>query len=52
MNTQNVIVIAIAIVGFAIALAKLMKFRRAFIVPEGYAGLLYHEGQFVETLKA
>lgn len=52
MNTQNVIVIAIAIVGVAIALAKLMKFRRAFIVPEGYAGLLYHEGQFVETLKA
>lgn len=52
MNTQNLIAIAIAIIGFAIAFAKLMKLRRAFIVPEGYAGLLYHEGQFVETLKA
>lgn len=52
MNTQTLIIIAIGIVGFAMAWAKLSKIRRAFIVPEGYAGLLYHEGQFAETLRA
>jgi regulator of protease activity HflC (stomatin/prohibitin superfamily) len=48
----SVIIIAIAIVGFAIAWAMLSQIRRAFIVPEGYVGLLYHRGQFTETLRA
>src|SRR5439155_1089485 len=28
------------------------EFRHAFLVPEGYAGLLYHKGKFVEVLHA
>ncbi|HMP84316.1 MAG TPA: slipin family protein [Verrucomicrobiota bacterium] len=31
---------------------KIAQFRRAFLVPEGYAGLLYHKGRFVEVLRA
>ena len=31
---------------------KLAQFRHAFLVPEGYAGLLYHKGKFVEVLRA
>ena len=30
----------------------LEKVRRAFLVPEGYVGLLYHEGKYLETLAA
>jgi regulator of protease activity HflC (stomatin/prohibitin superfamily) len=32
------------------ALSKLPKVRYTFIVPEGYAGLLYHNGKFAEQL--
>jgi len=36
---------------FAVITSILLKdFRRAFLVPEGYAGLLYHKGKFVEVL--
>jgi len=44
--------IAVAIVAAIITAAKFPKIRNAFIVPEGYAGLLYHKGKFVETLGA
>jgi regulator of protease activity HflC (stomatin/prohibitin superfamily) len=50
MNYNILIVMVIAIFG-SVALAALMKeFRHAFLVPEGYAGLLYHKGKFVEVL--
>jgi len=29
---------------------RTFKFRRAFLVPEGYAGLLYHKGKFAKVL--
>jgi len=46
-------VISIGFVVSAVTFAVLKdKFRRAFIVPEGYVGLLYHRGKFVETLSA
>ncbi len=51
MNTQIAIAI-IAVVIFAIGLVQLFKFRRVFLVPEGYAGLLYYKGKFVEVLLA
>lgn len=52
MNYNILIVIVIAIFG-SVALAALMKeFRHAFLLPEGYAGLLYHKGKFVELLGA
>lgn len=34
------------------AAIKLTQFRHASLVPEGYAGLLYHKGKFVEVLRA
>ena len=54
MNNELIPIIAIAaIVGFIIiGLPWLFKLRRAFLVPEGYAGLLYQRGKFVEVLRA
>ncbi len=45
-------VIGFVIMAAVIAIAVIKDFRRAFIVPEGYAGLLYHKGKFVEVLGA
>ena len=53
MNTHTIILIVIATVAFLVllsALSKLPKVRHAFIVPEGYAGLLYQHGKFVGQL--
>lgn len=47
-NIQIIVIVALAI-GLIIGLPWLMKLRRAFLVPEGYVGLLYHKGKFVET---
>jgi regulator of protease activity HflC (stomatin/prohibitin superfamily) len=47
-----IIIIAIAVIAFIVAHGLLQSFRRAFLVPEGYAGLLYHKGKFVKVLGA
>jgi regulator of protease activity HflC (stomatin/prohibitin superfamily) len=55
MKTETIILILIAFVAFVFAmreLRKLLKFRHEFIVPEGYAGLLYRHGKFIELLAA
>jgi regulator of protease activity HflC (stomatin/prohibitin superfamily) len=53
MNNEIITIIAIAFtVGAIIGLPWLFKFRRAFLVPEGYGGLLYHKGKFVAVLRA
>jgi regulator of protease activity HflC (stomatin/prohibitin superfamily) len=53
MNNEIITIIAVAFaVGSIIGLPWLFKFRRAFLVPEGYAGLLYQKGTFVEVLRA
>jgi regulator of protease activity HflC (stomatin/prohibitin superfamily) len=44
--------LAIGLMLAIFAAIKLAQFRRAFLVPEGYAGLLYHKGKFVEVLRA
>jgi hypothetical protein len=41
-----------AAIAFFLAILKFPKMRHAFLVPEGYAGLLYHKGKFVEVLGA
>ena len=46
------VVIVIAIFGTVIVVAVAKEFRHAFLVPEGYAGLLYHKGKFVGVLGA
>lgn len=53
MNIETIVILAIAVIAFLFmvsALKKLPKVRHAFIVPEGYAGLLYRNGKFVEQL--
>src|SRR5437867_12322045 len=52
MNYIILVVIVIAIFGRVIVAALAKEFRHAFLVPEGYAGLLYHRGKFVEILGA
>ena len=54
MNHEIMIAIvnAVAIVAAVITAAKFPKIRHAFLVPEGYAGLLYHKGKFVNVLGA
>jgi len=52
MNYIILVVIVIAIFGSIMVAALAKEFRHAFLVPEGYAGLLYHKGKFVETLGA
>lgn len=53
MNIETIVIIAIALIAFLFlrsALKKLPNLRYAFIVHEGYAGLLYRNGKFVEQL--
>jgi regulator of protease activity HflC (stomatin/prohibitin superfamily) len=54
MNNEIIIAIAVgvAIVGAVIMAAKFPRIRHVFIVPEGYAGLLYHHGLFVRRINA
>ena len=52
MNYNILFVIVIVIVASVIVAALAKEFRHAFLVPEGYAGLLYHKGMFVEVLGA
>lgn len=51
MNIENIIilVLVVAVIG---ALYARVHYRREFIVNEGFAGLLYHEGKLVEALSA
>ncbi len=54
MNNEIIIAIAVAVavVVAVITAAKFPKIRHAFLVPEGYAGLLYHKSKFAEVLGA
>jgi len=52
MKYEILIAIGFACFGSLIAIAGLKDWRHAFLVPEGYVGLLYHKGKFVETLGA
>ena len=52
MHYIILVVIVIAIFGTVIAVAVAKEFRHAFLVPEGYAGRLYHKGKFVGVLGA
>ena len=52
MQYEIFIAIGFAFFGSLITVAVLKDWRRAFLVPEGYVGLLYHKGKFVEALRA
>src|ERR1043166_7542514 len=52
MNYNILVVIVIAVFGSVLVAPLAKEFRHAFLVPEGYAGLLYHKGKFAEILSA
>ena len=53
MKYEFLILIAVAIfIGAIPCIVIVNRFRHAFLVPEGYVGLLYHKGKFVEVLRA
>ena len=52
MNNEFITLIAIAFAGVVIGLPTLFKFRRAFLVPEGFTGLVYHHGLYVRRNNA
>ena len=52
MNIETIVAVIVGAIITAMLLAPLRKLRHEFIVPEGYAGLLYHRGKFVERLDA
>jgi regulator of protease activity HflC (stomatin/prohibitin superfamily) len=52
MNQNMIVFVVIAVLGIFILGTVIKQFRRAFLVPEGYVGLLYHNGKFVEILTA
>jgi len=52
MKYEILFIIGIAIFAIIFCFAFLKGLRHAFLVPEGYAGLLYHKGKFVEVLGA
>jgi hypothetical protein len=47
MKYEILLIIGIAIMVAIFGFAFIKDLRHAFIVPEGYAGLLYHKGRFV-----
>ena len=47
----DIIYFAIAAIALAVLIGGLAKIRHTFIVPEGYVGLLYRDGKFVEILQ-
>lgn len=52
MKYEILFIVGIAIFTLIFGCALLKDLRRAFLVPEGYVGLLYHKGKFGELLRA
>lgn len=52
MTTELILALFVAVAGIVVAKGILTRFHHEFIVSEGFAGLLYHEGRLVETLPA
>jgi len=51
MNQTETIFTLLAITVIVFAMALVSKYRRAFIVPEGYTGLFYRNGKFAKILE-
>ena len=52
MNYNILVVIVVASFASVILGVVAKEFRHGFLVSEGYVGLLYHKGKFVESLSA
>ena len=51
-NEYILIILILAVAGIVVAKVARTRYRHEFIVNDGYAGLLYHEGKLTETLTA
>lgn len=52
MITETIIVIAIVAAALSVAIAQIFKLRHVFVVQQGFAGMLYHKGEFLGVLNA
>jgi len=52
MTTQDILIVALLGAGLLVTNIACTRYHHEFIVTEGYAGLLFHEGQLVSTLPA
>lgn len=52
MTIEQTLILLLAVAGVLVAKFLRARFRYEFIVNEGFAGLLFHEGKLVETLTA
>ena len=52
MTTEQILILILAVAGVVVANFVRARYRHEFIVTDGFAGLLYHEGKLVETLAA
>jgi regulator of protease activity HflC (stomatin/prohibitin superfamily) len=50
MNSLNFLIIVLGMLIVTVAMLKLGAIRYVYLVPEGYAGLLYRKGKFAEVL--
>jgi len=50
MKAETTILITFIAVALGMVFLKLLTIRHAFLVPQGFVGLLYHKGRFVELL--
>jgi regulator of protease activity HflC (stomatin/prohibitin superfamily) len=52
MTNEHIFILILAVAGIVVANVTRTRYRHEFIVNDGYAGLLYHEGKLVATLPA
>ena len=52
MTNEQILILVLAIAGVIVATFVRAWYRHEFIVNDGYACLLYHEGKLAETLAA
>ena len=52
MTNELILISFLALAGLIAAIVIRARYRHEFIVTDGFAGLLYHEGKLVETLAA
>ena len=52
MTTEQTLILILAVAGIVVANFVRARYRHEFIVTDGFAGLLYHEGKLIESLIA
>jgi regulator of protease activity HflC (stomatin/prohibitin superfamily) len=52
MTTETTLFLSLAVAGLGVATILRGRYRREFIINEGFTGLLYHEGKLTDSLSA